>query len=155
MNLELINQLYLKLKLEYKTKKEIYERIKRELSLDVKTESIKKAHERYLKKKETEQDKTRQKKDIKNKTTGQDKKTKVQTEIILNGGKKTDKEIMRQTDTSKATYYRYKKQVRQPLIERSQKMLIEALEFAYPDEDEVLKKVMGKKRNILINSMKI
>ena len=41
------------------------------------------------------------------------------------------------------------------MIERSQKMLIEALEFAYPDEDEILKRVMGKKRNILINSMKI
>ena len=155
MNLELINQLYLKLKLEYKTKKEIYERIKRELSLDVKTESIKKAHERYLKKKEAGQDKTGQKKDIEKKTIGQDKKTKVQTEIILNGGKKTDKEIMEQTGTAKTTFYRYKKQVRQPLIERSQKMLIEALEFAYPDEDEILKRVMGKKRNILINSMKI
>ena len=155
MDVKLIAQLFIKLSPEYKTKKETYERIKRELSLDVKEESIKKAHERYLKKKETGQDKTGQKKDIEKRTAGKDKKTEVQTEIILNGGKKSDKEIMEQTGTAKTTFYRYKKQVRQPLIERSQKMLIEALEFAYPDEDEILKRVMGKKRNILINSMKI
>ena len=56
MDVKLIDQLFIKLSPEYKTKKEVYERIKRELSLEVKEESIKKAHERYLKKKETEKD---------------------------------------------------------------------------------------------------
>ena len=46
MDIKLVDQLYLKLESEYKTKKEVYERIKRELGLDTKTDSIKKAHER-------------------------------------------------------------------------------------------------------------
>ena len=110
MDIKLIDQLYLKLESEYKTKRQVYERIKRELALVVKIDSIKKAHERYLKKKETGQDKTGQKKDIEKRTAGKDKKTEVQTEIILNGGKKSDKEIMEQTGTAKTTFYRYKKQ---------------------------------------------
>ena len=40
MDVKLIAQLFIKLSPEYKTKKETYERIKRELSLDVKEESI-------------------------------------------------------------------------------------------------------------------
>ena len=36
MDVKLIAQLFIKLSPEYKTKKETYERIKRELSLDVK-----------------------------------------------------------------------------------------------------------------------
>ncbi|MDR2879078.1 MAG: hypothetical protein LBV03_04105 [Fusobacteriales bacterium] len=150
MNLELINQLYLKLKLEYKTKKEIYERIKRELSLDVKTESIKKAHERYLKKKETGQDKTGHKK-----KTGQDKSTKIKTEILLSEGKKTNKELATENGISERTFYRHKKQLRETLIQRSEKALKEAAEYAYPDQEEILKRIKGKKRNILIESIKV
>lgn len=156
MDIKLVDQLYLKLESEYKTKKEVYERIKRELGLDTKTDSIKKAHERYLKKKEKRQDKeTGQKEDKTDRTTGQDKKTKVQTEIILNHGKQTDKEIMEKLGVSNGAFYKYKKQVRLPMIERSQKMLKESLEFAYPDEEEILKRIKGKKRNILINGIKI
>ena len=154
MDIKLIDQLYLKLESEYKTKRQVYERIKRELVLVVKIDSIKKAHERYLKKKETGQDKeTRQEKDRTDRTTGQDKKTKVQTEIILNENRKSDKEIMRENDIPQATYYRYKKKIRQHLTERSERLLREALEFAYPDELEILKRVKGKKRNILIKSI--
>ena len=154
MDVKLIDQLFIKLSPEYKTKKETYERIKRELSLDVKEESIKKAHERYLKKKETGQDKTGQKKDTGKRTTGQDKGTKIKTAIILNKNDKTDEEIIKEMKVSTATFYKYKKQLRSFLIERSQKILDEAKEYAYPDEDEILKRVMGKKRNILINGIK-
>lgn len=155
MNLELIDQLYLKLKVDgYKTKKEIYERIKKELSLDVKTESIKKAHERYLKKKETGQDKTRQKED-RRKTLGQNKKTEVQADIINNPEKLTDKELIQKHSVSERVFYKYKKEIRPYLIERSQKILKEATEYAYPDQDEILKRIKGKKRNILIKSIKV
>ena len=155
MNVELINQLYLKLKLEYKTKKEVYEKIKRELSLEVKTESIKKAHQRYLEKKETEQDKARQKKDKRDKTLKHDKEATIKTAIILNKENKTDEELIKETKVSTATFYKYKKELRTYLIERSQRILEEAIEYAYPDQDVVLKQIKARKRNVLIQLVKL
>ena len=86
---------------------------------------------------------------------GCEKKIEVQKEIILNGNKKSDKQIMEELGVSNGAYYTYKKQIRQSLNERSQKILQEALEYAYPDELEILKRVKGKKRNILISSIKL
>ncbi|MCP1226328.1 hypothetical protein, partial [Sebaldella sp. S0638] len=133
MDIKLIDQLYVKLKPEYKTKKEVYERIKRELSLEMQTDSIKKKHERYLKKKEEGQDKNsgqkilkQDKRDTKNRTTGQSKKIAVQSEIISNRGRLQDKEIMELSGTPKTTYYRYKNELLEYMSKMSQELLEDA-----------------------------
>lgn len=147
MDIKLIDQLYIKLSPEYKTKKEVYERIKRELSIEVKTESIKRAHERYLKKKQTGQDSGRQTYT----TIGQDKKTKIQAEIINNPDNLTDKELIQKHAISERAFYNYKKQIRGYLIERSKRSLNEALEYAYPEGTQIIKELKAKKKKLLID----
>lgn len=157
MDIKLIDQLYVKLKSEYKTKKEIYERIKRELSLEMQTDSIKRKHERYLKKKEKGQDKNSgqktSKQDKKNRTTGQSKKIEVQSEIISNRGRLQDKEIMELSGTPKTTFYRYKNELLEYMSKMSQELLEDAVKYAYPDKEHLIKRLLGERRNILITAI--
>ena len=157
MDIKLIDQLYVKLKPEYKTKKEIYERIKRELSLEMQTDSIKRKHERYLKKKEKGKDKNSGQKilkqDTKNRTTGQNKKIEIQSEIISNRGRLQDKEIMELSGTPKTTYYRYKNELLEYMSKMSQELLEDAVKYAYPDKEHLIKRLLGERRNILITAI--
>ena len=68
---------------------------------------------------------------------------------ILDG---IDKEVvMERNGIKKSTYYSKKKSIRHLTNEKTEKILKEAADYAYPDGAEMLKKVKGKKRNLMVN----
>ena len=79
-----------------------------------------------------------------------DVKTKVQQDIIVG---KTKEEIKAERGISERSYFRYKNELTDFLNKNSQEVLAEAIEYAYPDRNHLIKKLLGERRNILITAI--
>ena len=80
-------------------------------------------------------------------------KTEVQKQIIKYNGKLNDKEIMELSGTPKTTYYRYKNELLEYMSKMSQELLEDAVKYAYPDKEHLIKRLLGERRNILITAI--
>ena len=80
-------------------------------------------------------------------------KTEVQKQIIKYNGKLNDKEIMELSGTPKTTYYRYKNELLEYMSKMSQELLEDAVKYAYPDKEHLVKRLLGERRNILITAI--
>ena len=67
---------------------------------------------------------------------------------ILDGKSKED--IMEKYGIGKSTYYNKRKSIRITIKEQSEKILKDIRDYAYPDGIELLKKIKGKKRNLMV-----
>lgn len=77
-------------------------------------------------------------------------KIEVQKDILLGVEKE---EILEKHGIKKSAYYSYREEIEELILYSSQKMLNEAVEFAYFDREELIKRLFGEKRNILIQSI--
>lgn len=77
-------------------------------------------------------------------------KIEVQKDILL--GVEKD-EILEKHGIKKSTYYVYREEIEELIFYSSQQILYEAVEFAYFDKEELIKRLFGEKRNILIQSI--
>ena len=80
-------------------------------------------------------------------------KLEVQKQIIKYNGKLNDKEIMELSGTPKTTYYRYKNELLEYMSKMSQELLEDAVKYAYPDKEHLIKRLLGERRNILITAI--
>ena len=80
-------------------------------------------------------------------------KLEVQKQIIKYNGKLNDKEIMELSGTPKTTYYRYKNELLEYMSKMSQELLGDAVKYAYPDKEHLIKRLLGERRNILITAI--
>ena len=80
-------------------------------------------------------------------------KLEVQKQIIKHNGKLNDKEIMELSGTPKTTYYRYKNELLEYMSKMSQELLEDAVKYAYPDKEHLIKRLLGERRNILITAI--
>ena len=80
-------------------------------------------------------------------------KLEVQKQIIKHNGKLNDKEIMELSGTPKTTYYRYKNELLEYMSKMSQELLGDAVKYAYPDKEHLIKRLLGERRNILITAI--
>ena len=84
---------------------------------------------------------------------GKSSKLEVQKQIIKYNGKLNDKEIMELSGTPKTTYYRYKNELLEYMSKMSQELLEDAVKYAYPDKEHLVKRLLGERRNILITAI--
>lgn len=78
------------------------------------------------------------------------KKIEVQKDILLGVEKE---EILEKYGIKKSAYYSYREEIEELILYSSQRMLNEAVEFAYFDREELIKRLFGEKRNILVKSI--
>ena len=74
----------------------------------------------------------------------------VAIKLDILAGKEKD-EIMQKYEISNTTLWRKEKSIRYLTNEKTEKILKEATDYAYPDGAGMLKKVKGKKRNLMVN----
>ncbi len=77
-------------------------------------------------------------------------KIEVQKDILLGIEKDV---ILEKHGVKKSTFYKYKEEIEELILENSQKILDEAVEFAYFDKSELIKRLLGEKRNVLVQSI--
>ncbi|MCP1226724.1 hypothetical protein, partial [Sebaldella sp. S0638] len=53
----------------------------------------------------------------------------------------------------KTTYYRYKNELLEYMSKMSQELLEDAVKYAYPDKEHLVKRLLGERRNILITAI--
>ena len=60
---------------------------------------------------------------------------------------------MELSGTPKTTYYRYKNELLEYMSKMSQELLGDAVKYAYPDKEHLIKRLLGERRNILITAI--
>ncbi len=110
----------------------------------------------YVKKNKMNVQRTFGERSVKNERSqeeGKSSKLEVQKQIIKYNGKLNDKEIMELSGTPKTTYYRYKNELLEYMSKMSQELLEDAVKYAYPDKEHLIKRLLGERRNILITAI--
>ena len=110
----------------------------------------------YVKKNKMNVQRTFGERSVKNERSqeeGKSSKLEVQKQIIKYNGKLNDKEIMELSGTPKTTYYRYKNELLEYMSKMSQELLEDAVKYAYPDKEHLVKRLLGERRNILITAI--
>ena len=110
----------------------------------------------YIKKNKMNVQRTFGERSVKNERSQEEVKSsklEVQKQIIKYNGKLNDKEIMELSGTPKTTYYRYKNELLEYMSKMSQDLLEDAVKYAYPDKEHLIKKLLGERRNILITAI--
>ena len=110
----------------------------------------------YIKKNKVNVQRTFSERSVKNERSqeeGKSSKLEVQKQIIKYNGKLNDKEIMELSGTPKTTYYRYKNELLEYMSKMSQELLEDAVKYAYPDKEHLIKRLLGERRNILITAI--
>ena len=110
----------------------------------------------YVKKNKMNVQRTFGERSVKNERSQEEVKSsklEVQEQIIKYNGKLNDKEIMELSGTPKTTYYRYKNELLEYMSKMSQELLEDAVKYAYPDKEHLVKRLLGERRNILITAI--
>ena len=110
----------------------------------------------YIKKNKVNVQRTFGERSVKNERSQEESKRsklEVQEQIIKYNGKLNDKEIMELSGTPKTTYYRYKNELLEYMSKMSQELLEDAVKYAYPDKEHLIKRLLGERRNILITAI--
>ena len=110
----------------------------------------------YIKKNKMNVQRTFGERSVKNERSQEESKSsklEVQKQIIKYNGKLNDKEIMELSGTPKTTYYRYKNELLEYMSRMSQELLEDAVKYAYPDKEHLIKRLLGERRNILITAI--
>lgn len=110
----------------------------------------------YVKKNKMNVQRTFGERSVKNERSQEESKSsklEVQEQIIKYNGKLNDKEIMKLSGTPKTTYYRYKNELLEYMSRMSQELLEDAVKYAYPDKEHLIKRLLGERRNILITAI--
>ena len=110
----------------------------------------------YVKKNKMNVQRTFGERSVKNERSQEESKSsklEVQKQIIKYNGKLNDKEIMELSGTPKTTYYRYKNELLEYMSKMSQELLEDAVKYAYPDKEHLVKRLLGERRNILITAI--
>lgn len=110
----------------------------------------------YIKKNKVNVQRTFGERSVKNERSQEESKSsklEVQKQIIKYNGKLNDKEIMELSGTPKTTYYRYKNELLEYMSKMSQELLEDAVKYAYPDKEHLIKRLLGERRNILITAI--
>ena len=110
----------------------------------------------YIKKNKMNVQRTFGERSVKNERSQEESKSsklEVQKQIIKYNGKLNDKEIMELSGTPKTTYYRYKNELLEYMSKMSQELLEDAVKYAYPDKEHLIKRLLGERRNILITAI--
>ncbi len=110
----------------------------------------------YVKKNKMNVQRTFGERSVKNERSQEESKSsklEVQEQIIKYNGKLNDKEIMELSGTPKTTYYRYKNELLEYMSRMSQELLEDAVKYAYPDKEHLIKRLLGERRNILITAI--
>ena len=110
----------------------------------------------YIKKNKVNVQRTFGERSVKNERSQEESKRsklEVQEQIIKYNGKLNDKEIMELSGTPKTTYYRYKNELLEYMSRMSQELLDDAVKYAYPDKEHLIKRLLGERRNILITAI--
>ena len=110
----------------------------------------------YIKKNKVNVQRTFGERSVKNERSQEESKSsklEVQKQIIKYNGKLNDKEIMELSGTPKTTYYRYKNELLEYMSRMSQELLEDAVKYAYPDKEHLIKRLLGERRNILITAI--
>ena len=110
----------------------------------------------YIKKNKVNVQRTFSERSVKNERSQEESKRsklEVQEQIIKYNGKLNDKEIMELSGTPKTTYYRYKNELLEYMSKMSQELLEDAVKYAYPDKEHLVKRLLGERRNILITAI--
>ena len=110
----------------------------------------------YIKKNKVNVQRTFGERSVKNERSQEESKSsksEVQKQIVKYNGKLNDKEIMELSGTPKTTYYRYKNELLEYMSKMSQELLEDAVKYAYPDKEHLIKRLLGERRNILITAI--
>ena len=110
----------------------------------------------YVKKNKVNVQRTFGERSVKNERSQKEVKSsklEVQEQIIKYNGKLNDKEIMELSGAPKTTYYRYKNELLEYMSKMSQELLEDAVKYAYPDKEHLIKRLLGERRNILITAI--
>lgn len=109
--------------------------------------------EKWIKKKEnttTKRGATSKKKKQPKEKVVNEKELNIRREILEG---KPPKEIMKENELSPSTYYRRFKNVRQAMLERTEKMTEEIIADVYPNLKEMLMSMSKVKKNIIISTI--